>query len=183
MCHVGFVHDDGPVVIPMLHARRDDDLLLHGAPGTRLVRVLRQGTPVCVTVTLVDGIVLARSAFNHSLDYRSVVVFGSAHPVTALDERRAALDALTDRLVPGRRSHLRPMSDTEVRATAVLRIPLAEASAKVRSGPPHDDEEDYHLPIWAGVLPLRLAPGEPVPDPRNQPALDTPAHVRLWRRP
>lgn len=176
-CHVGFVSRDRPVVIPMLHARIGDDLLLHGSPATRMFRSLKPEPEICVTVTILDGLVLARSAFDHSANYRSVVLFGRPTPVDDLDERRRALDAFTDKLVPDRRPHLRPMTEKEVRATVALRLPIAEASAKIRSGPPLDEEEDYALPIWAGVVPLRMIAGTPVPDPRNLSGLEVPTHL------
>jgi hypothetical protein len=179
-CHVGFVDDGHPVVIPMLHARIGDEVFLHGSPATRLFRRLSSGPDVCVTVTLLDGLVLARSAFEHSANYRSVVIFGRPKRVPGIAERREALDAFTDKLVPGRRPHLRAMTDKEVRGTTVLRLPIDHASAKMRSGPPVDEEADYQLPIWAGVIPLRLEPGKPVPDPRNLPEVAPPEHVRDW---
>ncbi len=177
-CHVGFVDQGRPVVIPMLHARLDDRLLLHGSPATRLFRLLKHGPEICVTATLLDGLVLARSAFHHSANYRSVVVFGRPEPVTDLDERRRALDALTDRLVPGRRPALRPMTDKEVRATAMVSLPIVEASAKVRTGPPIDDEEDHDWPVWSGVLPITTTYGEPIPDRHTAGDAPLPDHVR-----
>jgi nitroimidazol reductase NimA-like FMN-containing flavoprotein (pyridoxamine 5'-phosphate oxidase superfamily) len=164
--------------MPMLHARVGDLLLLHGSPATRLFRLLKQGPEVCVSATLLDGLVLARSAFHHSANYRSVVVFGRPEPVTDLDERRRALDALTDRLVPGRRPALRPMTDKEVRATAMVSLPIVEASAKVRTGPPIDDEEDRDWPVWAGVLPIMTRFAEPIPDPFTDRHAAIPDHVR-----
>lgn len=177
VAHVGLVDEGHPVVIPMLHARLDDRLYLHGSPATRLMRRLKAGVEVCVTLTLLDGLVLARSAFHHSANYRSVVLFGEAAAVSGIDERRAVLDAYVDRLLPNRRSQLRPMTDKEVRGTAICSIPIHEGSVKVRSGGPVDEPEDYALPIWAGVLPARKGYGPPVPDPRNDPALQVPDHV------
>lgn len=178
VAHVGLVAADGrPVVVPMLYARDGESLLVHGAPATRLVRSLRRGVDVCVTVTIVDGLVLARSAFHSSMNYRSVVVLGRAVPVTDAAERAAALDTLTDHLAPGRRAHVRPMTAMEAQGTAVLRVPITEASAKVRVGPPVDDEEDYELPIWAGVVPVSATYGAPVPDERNLPGVAVPDHV------
>jgi nitroimidazol reductase NimA-like FMN-containing flavoprotein (pyridoxamine 5'-phosphate oxidase superfamily) len=177
--HVGLIADDGrPVVIPMLYARDGDALLLHGSPATRLVRSLKRGIDVCVTVTLLDGLVLARSAFHHSVNYRSAVVLGRATPVDDRAERAAALELITDRIVPGRVPTLRPMTDKEVAGTAVLRIPITEASAKVREGWPVDDDEDYELPIWAGVVPLRTGYEAPRADPRNLAGVELPEHVR-----
>jgi nitroimidazol reductase NimA-like FMN-containing flavoprotein (pyridoxamine 5'-phosphate oxidase superfamily) len=177
LAHVGFVVDGDPFVIPMVHARSGDHLLLHGSPATRLFRALRPAPRICVTVTLVDGLVLARSAFHHSINYRSAVVVGHPEQVEDLDERAAALDVITERLAPGRNEHLRPMSDKDLRGTRVVRLPITEASAKVRSGPPHDEDEDYALPIWAGVQPLTTGFGPVVPDERNLADLDVPAHV------
>lgn len=178
VAHVGIIDDGSPAVIPMLHARLEDRLYLHGSPATRLMRLLKKGAEISATITLIDGLVLARSAFHHSANYRSVVLFGTSEPVSSIEERRAVLDAYVDRLLPGRRPHLRPMTDKEVRGTAVCSIPIHEGSVKVRSGGPVDEPEDYALPIWAGVLPSLRGYGEPVPDPANDPALPLPAHVR-----
>lgn len=178
--HVGLIDRDRPVVIPMLHVRINDSLILHGSPATRFFRHLKTGPTICVTATLLDGLVLARSAFHHSLNYRSVVVFGEPAPIKDLEEKRAALDLLTDKLVPGRRSGLRPMTEKEVRGTSVLALPISEASAKVRSGPPVDEEDDYALPIWAGVVPAGIRYGAPVPDPRLHPDATTPEHLGFF---
>lgn len=175
--HVGFVSDGSPVVIPMLHARIGDRLYLHGGPASRIMRTLKNGPEICVTVTLLDGLVLARSAFHHSANYRSVVAFGRPTVVEDLDERRAVLDVYTDKLVPGRRPHLRGMTDKEVRGTVVVSLPLDEASAKVRSGGPIDDAEDLELDIWAGVIPLALTAGDPIDDPMMRPGISRPPHV------
>jgi nitroimidazol reductase NimA-like FMN-containing flavoprotein (pyridoxamine 5'-phosphate oxidase superfamily) len=165
VCHVGFVGDDGrPYVIPTAYARVDDQLILHGSPASRMLRTLAGGIDVCVTVTLVDGFVLARSAFHHSLNYRSVVVLGHAVPVTDPDEKAAALGAFVDHVVPGRSADARPVTPAEVRKTTVLRLPIHEASAKVRTGPPVDDVPDLELPVWGGVLPLWMQAGEPLGD-------------------
>lgn len=177
VAHVGFVHDGQPYVIPMAYGRDGDWLILHGSLASRLLRALAGGAPVCVTVTLLDGLVIARSAFHSSMNYRSVVVLGVAEPVEDPAEKRRALDRLVEHLVPGRTAEARPMTDTEVKRTLVVRIPLREASAKVRTGPPVDDEEDYALPIWAGVLPLTIAAGDPEPDPRLAEALGIPPSV------
>jgi nitroimidazol reductase NimA-like FMN-containing flavoprotein (pyridoxamine 5'-phosphate oxidase superfamily) len=181
VCHVGIVHDGGPIVIPTLHARVDDHLILHGSPASRLLRSARQ-QEICATITLVDGFVLARSAFHHSMNYRSVVVVGQPEEVPA-DEKWDALDALVERLVPGRLPFLRPMTDKEVRATSVLRLPLTEASAKVRTGPPVDEPEDYELPIWAGVLPITTGYGPVENDPAMTEDLEVPDHVTAYARP
>jgi nitroimidazol reductase NimA-like FMN-containing flavoprotein (pyridoxamine 5'-phosphate oxidase superfamily) len=175
--HVGFVANESPVVIPMLHARIGDTLYLHGGPASRIMRTLKDGPEICVTVTLLDGLVLARSAFHHSANYRSVVAFGRPSVIDDLDERRAVLDAYTDKLVPDRRPHLREMTDREVRGTVVLSMPLDEASAKARTGGPIDDDEDMALDIWAGVIPFSLSPGDPIDDPRMRPGIPRPPHV------
>ncbi len=181
-CHVGFVDDGRPVVIPMLHARLGEHVYLHGSPATRMFRLFKKGHDVSVAVTLMDGLVLARSAFDHSANYRSVVMFGRTEAIEDLDERTAVLDAFTDKLVPGRRPSLRPMTEKEVRATAVVRVPMIEASAKIRTGPPVDDEADYALPIWAGVIPILTSFGEPIPDPRQHLDATEPDHLGFFRR-
>ena len=181
LCHVGFVVDGQPYVIPTGYARVGDTLFLHGSTGSRLG--LRPGMDVCVTVTLVDGLVLARSAFHHSMNYRSVMAVGRTRPVTDPGEKEVALRALVEHIVPGRSDEVRGGDPRELAATAVLALPLAEVSAKVRTGPPSDDEPDYALPIWAGVLPLALTPGEPAADPVLDPSIPTPAHVASWSRP
>ena len=175
VCHLGFVHEQQPFVIPTLYARVDDQLYVHGSAASRMLRALGGGVDACVTVTLVDGIVLARSIFNHSINYRSVVVLGRAAAVAGPDEKLRALEAFSQRLVPGRWADVRPPTATELKATSILRMPLEEASAKVRTGPPEDDEADYGWPVWAGVIPLALASGEPEPDPRLVPGLGAPA--------
>lgn len=166
ICHVGFVTERGPVVIPTIHARIDETLYLHGSPATRMMRTLAKGVDVCVTVTIVDGLVLARSAFHHSMNYRSVVVFGRAVPVQDLDERARVLDRFTAHVAGDERQvQLRPHTEKELRGTSVLALPLVEVSAKVRTGGPVDEPEDLDLPVWAGVVPLHLVPGTPVPAP------------------
>jgi uncharacterized protein len=171
VCHVGFVVDGQPYVIPTGYARVDDMLYLHGSAASRMLRSLDEGMAVCVTVTLVDGLVLARSAFHHSVNYRSVVALGRARPVTNCDEKLRALRSFTNHLVPGRWDEVRSPTGQELKATSVLVLPLAEVSAKVRTGPPLDDEEDYSLPIWAGVVPVRTEWCEPIPDARLMPGL------------
>jgi nitroimidazol reductase NimA-like FMN-containing flavoprotein (pyridoxamine 5'-phosphate oxidase superfamily) len=178
--HVGFVHDGHPVVIPTLHARLGDRLLLHGSAASRMLRTLEHGVPVCATATLVDGLVLARSAFHHSINYRSVVVFGEARLIDP-QQRLEALELFAEKLVPGRWPEVRPPTRQELKGTKVLELPLTEASAKVRAGPPIDDDEDYELPVWAGVLPLRTVVDPPQPDPRLDPGIETPDHVARWR--
>lgn len=163
VCHAGFVVDGSPVVIPTIHWREGDTLYVHGSAASRMLRTLRDGVETCVTVTLIDGLVLARSAFHHSMNYRSVVVFGVAREVTG-DEKARTLTALVEHVMPGRSAEVRGPNDKELRQTLVLALPLDEVSAKIRTGGPADDEEDYALPVWAGVVPLRLTPGEPISD-------------------
>ncbi|HYI08662.1 MAG TPA: pyridoxamine 5'-phosphate oxidase family protein [Thermoanaerobaculia bacterium] len=163
LCHVGFVIDGSPAVIPTIHWREGDTLYFHGSAASRMLRSLEKGVEACVTVTLLDGLVLARSAFHHSMNYRSVVVYGTARIVEG-DEKLRALDALVEHVVRGRSAEIRRPNDKELRQTLVLAIPIDEASAKIRTGGPIDDDEDYTLPVWAGVLPMRLTPGEPVAD-------------------
>jgi nitroimidazol reductase NimA-like FMN-containing flavoprotein (pyridoxamine 5'-phosphate oxidase superfamily) len=181
VCHVGFVVDGQPYAVPTGYARVGETVYLHGSTGSRLG--LRPGMDVCVTVTLVDGLVLARSAFHHSMNYRSVMAIGRTRPVTDPDEKEAALRALVEHIVPGRSAEIRGADRRELAATAVLALPLDEVSAKVRTGPPKDDDADYDLPIWAGVLPLALTPGEPAADPVLDPSIPTPGHVASWSRP
>jgi uncharacterized protein len=180
ICHVGFVVDEQPHVIPTGYVRVGETLYLHGSSGSRLG--LRPGMPVCVTVTLLDGIVLARAAFHHSFQYRSAVVLGRTRLVTDAEEKDAALSALVEHIVPGRSGEVRGGDRRELAATAVLALPLVEVSAKVRTGDPKDEEEDYDLPYWAGILPLGLEPGRPVPDPRLKPGIPVPPHVTVWSR-
>jgi nitroimidazol reductase NimA-like FMN-containing flavoprotein (pyridoxamine 5'-phosphate oxidase superfamily) len=183
VAHVGFVVDGRPVVLPQLHARVDDVLYLHGSTGARALLTARdRGLDVCVTVTVVDGLVLARSAFHHSINYRSVVVHGTATVVDDLEEKTTALESLVDAVAPGRPAGTRGPNRKELSATTVLRLPLEEVSVKVRTGPPKDDEEDLALPHWAGVLPLATVPGEPVPAPELPADAEVPEHVRHWHR-
>jgi nitroimidazol reductase NimA-like FMN-containing flavoprotein (pyridoxamine 5'-phosphate oxidase superfamily) len=182
ICHVGFVVEGQPFVIPTGFARCGDLLYIHGSQASRMLRTLRGGVDVCVTVTLVDGLVLARSAFHHSMNYRSVVVLGRARVVDEPLEKMEALRALTDHIVPERWEQVRPPNESEMKATMVLALPLVEASAKVRTGPPIDDEEDYLLPIWAGVLPLTLETELPVNDPRLPTGIEPPSNVTGYRR-
>jgi len=164
ICHVGFVVDGAPVVIPTIHWRQGDTLYFHGSAASRMLRSLKNGVEACVTVTLLDGLVLARSAFHHSMNYRSVVVFGTAREVTDREEKLRALDALVEHVVKGRSKEVRASNEIELKQTLVLAMPIEEASAKIRTGGPVDDEEDYARPVWAGVLPMRLTPGEALPD-------------------
>jgi nitroimidazol reductase NimA-like FMN-containing flavoprotein (pyridoxamine 5'-phosphate oxidase superfamily) len=166
VCHVGFASDGQPFVIPTAYGRIGDELYLHGAKSNRMLKALGTGADVCVSVTLVDGLVLARSAFHHSINYRSVVVFGKARAVESDEEKMEALRAFTEHVLPGRWQEARVPNAQELNATLVIALPLTEASAKIRTGPPIDDEEDYELPLWAGVLPLNVGVGEPERDPR-----------------
>lgn len=169
VCHIAFVVEGQPFAIPTGYARRGEEIYIHGSAASRMLRTLGDGVEMCLTVTLVDGLVLARSAFHHSMNYRSVVVLGKARLVTDDGEKREALRGFTDHIVPGRWPDLRPVTDQELKATTVLALPIREASAKVRTGPPIDDEEDYDWPIWAGVVPLYTRTGEPVADERVRP--------------
>jgi uncharacterized protein len=164
LCHVGFVVDGQPFVIPTGYARVGDAIYLHGSAASRMLRTLAGGVQVCVSVTLVDGLVLARSAFHHSMNYRSVVILGTAHAVEEPKEKVRALEAFTNHVVPARWDAVRPVRDSEVKATTVLKLSLHEVSAKIRTGPPKDETEDYALPIWAGILPLKLTAGAPIAD-------------------
>jgi uncharacterized protein len=166
LCHIGFVVDGQPFVIPTGYGRSGDTLYVHGSAASRMLRTLAAGVEVCVNVTLLDGLVLARSAFHHSMNYRSVVLFGTATMVEAPEEKTEALRVITEQIVPGRWNDVRWPTEQELKATKVLALPISEASAKVRTGPPLDDEEDYALNVWAGVLPLRVHAEEPVPDGR-----------------
>jgi uncharacterized protein len=180
-CHVGFAVEGRPWVIPTIHARVDDVLYLHGAVANHMLRSLTGGLEACVTITLVDGLVLARSAFHHSMNYRSVMIFGRLTTVDDTAEKQSALHALVEHVVPGRMSEARPPSDAELRKTLVLRLPIDEASAKVRTGGPIDDPEDLSLPIWAGQLPLVRAYGSPIPE--ADAIARVPAYVTGYRRP
>jgi len=182
VCHIGFATDRGPVVIPTAYGRVDDTIYLHGSPASRMVRSLKDGLAVCVTVTLVDGLVLARSTFHHSLNYRSVVIFGTATEVTGMTEKAAALASFVEHIVPGRSADARPANDKELRGTTVLALPVTEASAKVRTGGPIDDAEDLALPVWAGVVPFAKHMDEPIPDADTPPELAPPAYVVNYRR-
>lgn len=184
VCHLGFVVDGEPVVLPHLHARVGERLYLHGSTGARALRAAGAdgGLAVCVTVTLLDGLVLARSAFHHSVNYRCVVAHGRAVPVRDEREKTAALAALVDAVAPGRSAGTRAPSRRELAATTVLCLDLAEVSVKVRTGPPVDEPEDLDLPYWAGVLPLATVPAAPQPAPDLMPGLPVPAHVTSWRR-
>ena len=173
LCHVGFVQDGQPFVIPTLYARSGETLFMHGSGASRMLKTLAEGVDVCATVTLVDGFVLARSAFHHSMNYRSVTVFGRARLVSDVTEKLEALRVITDHIVPKRWDEVRGPNELEMRQTVVLALPLEDVSAKVRVGPPADDEEDYALPIWAGVVPIQTQLGAPLPDGRVLPEAKT----------
>jgi hypothetical protein len=181
-CHVAVVHEDSPRVIPTIHARIGDTLYIHGSNASRTLRTVKGGGEVCVVVTLLDGLILARSVFNHSMNYRSVIVYGTAREVTDPAEKWEAQRALVEHIVPGRTADARMPSEKELRQTTILAIPLDEASAKVRSGPPKDAEEDYDLPVWAGEIPLRLVPQPPIDDPRLPAGITAPEYARRYRR-
>jgi nitroimidazol reductase NimA-like FMN-containing flavoprotein (pyridoxamine 5'-phosphate oxidase superfamily) len=182
VCHVGFSVDGQPYVIPTLFARVDDAIYFHGSAASRMLRNLSGGIPVSVTVTLIDGFVLARSVFNHSMNYRSVVALGKAALVDAPKEKLEALHAFTEKLLPGRWNDARQPNEKELKVTSILRLPLTEASAKIRTGPPMDDDPDYALPVWAGVIPLQLARGAPIRDQQCNPSIPTPAYVANYHR-
>jgi len=182
ICHLAYVQGGEPRVIPTIHARVDDTLYVHGSNASRTLRTTRDGTPVAVEVTLLDGLVLARSAFHHSMNYRSVIVYGRAREVEDPDEKWEALRALVDHVAHGRAADARMPNQRELDQTTILAIAMEEASAKVRTGPPKDEEEDLALPIWAGVLPLRTVAGEPEPDPNLEGDPQVPEYVRRYRR-
>lgn len=183
ICHVGFIIDAQPFIIPTGYARIGDKLYLHGSKASRMLKALRDGVEACVSVTLLDGLVLARSAFHHSMNYRSVVIFGKASPIEDDAEKIEVLRAFSEHIIPGRWAEAREPNANELKATLVVALPLDEASAKVRVGPPVDDEEDYDLPVWAGELPLRLMAMKPVADPRLPENIQSPEYVENYRRP
>jgi nitroimidazol reductase NimA-like FMN-containing flavoprotein (pyridoxamine 5'-phosphate oxidase superfamily) len=180
ICHVAFVQDDEPFVIPTLHARHEDAILLHGASSSRLMKTLESGRRISLAFSLVDGLVLARSVFSHSVNYRSVVLFGRGQKVASKPAKMAALEQFTERIMPGRWADARPPTDLELKATSVARMPIELASAKIRQGPPKDDEADYQLPVWAGVLPIRQLTGEPLPDPQLSDNTPLPDYIRRY---
>lgn len=180
VAHIGFSVEGQPYVIPTLQARVGDSVYFHGSSASRTVRALATGTPACLTVTLLDGLVLARSAVHHSVNYRSVVVFGQAVPIEAPSEKTAAIEAFTERLIPGRWGEVRPPTAKELKAIQVFALPLDEASAKIRSGPPVDDEEDYALDAWAGVVPLTTVAGAPISDERLAQGISLSPAAREW---
>jgi nitroimidazol reductase NimA-like FMN-containing flavoprotein (pyridoxamine 5'-phosphate oxidase superfamily) len=180
--HLAIVMPDGqPIAIPTLHARAGDIVYCHGSSAGRTMRAMAEGVPACLTVSLIDGLVLARSAMHHSANYRSAIVLGRARPVVEPDEKRAAFEAIVERIVPGRWGEVRQPTEKEMQATGVVAIAIEEASAKVRSGPPLDDEEDYELDVWAGVIPLSMSVGAPQPDPLLPEEIALPEHVLAYR--
>jgi nitroimidazol reductase NimA-like FMN-containing flavoprotein (pyridoxamine 5'-phosphate oxidase superfamily) len=182
ICHVGFVVEGQPYVIPTGFARIGDDLYIHGSSASRMLRNIAKGIDVCVTVTLLDGLVLARSAFHHSMNYRSVVILGKAELVEDADEKNKALEAFTEHIIPGRWAEVRWPTELELKATSVLKLPIEEASAKIRTGDPIDDEEDYEMDVWAGVLPLKLQHETAIADTRLQDQIEVPKHVTDYSR-
>jgi len=182
ICHVGFASEGQPYVLPTTHARIGDQLYIHGAVGGRFLKTVKGGIPVCVTVTLIDALVLARSAFHHSMNYRSVVVLGTAIEVTDPVHKRRAFDALIEHVVRGRSAQIRGANEQELRATTVLCLPIAEASAKIRTGQPIDDEEDYAVPCWAGLVPVSLQAGAAIADPKLAAGIALPSAVEAYRR-
>ena len=182
ICHVGFVVNGQPFVIPTGYARVGDTLIIHGSQASRMLREVGQGIDVCITVTLIDGLVLARSAFHHSMNYRSVLIFGRANVIEERAAKLEALLALSEHMIPGRWKEAREPNEAELQQTTVLSLPIDEASAKIRTGPPLDDEEDYAMNVWAGVLPMQLATGDPIADPRLPPNIEVPDYVGSYRR-
>lgn len=182
ICHVGFAPEGQPFVIPTGYARVDDKLYIHGSQASRMLRKLSGGLDACVTVTIIDGLVLARSAFHHSMNYRSVVIFGRATIVEDREEKMKALLALSEHIIRGRWAEVREPTEEEMVMTTVLELSLVEASAKIRTGPPLDDEEDYAMHVWAGVIPLKLEAGEPIKDPRLPEGIEVPEYARHYSR-
>ncbi len=175
IAHVAWVQDGRPAVIPTLIARDGDDVLIHGSSASRTLRALRAGLEACIEVTLIDGLVLARSAFHHSINYRSVILYGT---LTEAEDKEHALEIFTEKLIPGRWEHVRWPNPKELKGTVALKLRIEEGSAKIRTGPPVDDDEDYELDAWAGVVPLTLVPGAPEPDPQLRDGIAMPGHVR-----
>lgn len=182
LCHVGFAVDGQPFVIPTSYGRKDANIYIHGSAASRMLRQMKDGVPVCVTVTLLDGLVLARSVFNHSMNYRSVVVLGKATLVDDPNEKLAGLKVLSDHILRGRWDDSRQPNEQELKATSLLRLPIEEFSAKVRTGPPIDDAEDMNFPTWAGILPLEMKAGTPISDPQLDASIHLPAYLRLYSR-
>jgi uncharacterized protein len=182
LCHIGFAVDDQPYVIPTSYGRKEANLYIHGSAASRMLRNLKNGVPICLTVTLLDGLVLARSVFNHSMNYRSVVILGKAMLVDDPAEKLEALRTLSEHIIGGRWADARQPNERELKQTSVLRLPIEEFSAKVRTGPPVDDEEDYSFPTWAGVVPLEMKAGEPISDAKLGPTQPVPAYASRYRR-
>ena len=183
ICHVGFLYEGYPVVIPTIHARSETTLYIHGSPASRMLRHLKTGAEVCVTITLIDGLVMARAPFHSSMNYRSVVVFGSARAVEDRDEKLEAFRLITEHVAPGRWEDSRRPTEKEIKSTSVLAVELDEVSAKVRTGPPVDDEDDYELDLWAGVVPVQMVAGVPQDDPRLETGIEAPEYLTDYRRP
>jgi nitroimidazol reductase NimA-like FMN-containing flavoprotein (pyridoxamine 5'-phosphate oxidase superfamily) len=183
ICHVGFAVGDQPFVIPTIHARRGDSLLLHGAATSRMLTHIQASNPICVTVTLVDGLVVARGIFHNSMNYRSVVLFGCGRIIDDPEEKYRALHALTERIMPGRWDEARLPNRKELKATTIVEVPIESATAKLRTGPPKDDAEDYAMDVWAGVLPLTLRLLDPVDDPRLKSGVARPPYLKTYLRP
>jgi len=181
ICHVGFTADSQTYVIPTMFARVNDSIYFHGSAASRMLRNLSDGLPVCITVTLADGLVLARSVFNHSMNYRSVVALGTALLIDDPSEKLTALQAFTEKILPGRWNDARQPNEKELKATSILKLPLTEVSAKVRTGPVEDDADDYALKVWAGIVPLRLVTDTPIRDGRCEPSLPIPAYAKDFR--
>lgn len=183
ICFVGLVHDGHPIVVPTIHARVGETLYLHGSPGSRVLRAMRRGTEVCVSAAIVDGLVVARTPFHNSMNYRSVVLYGVPRLVDERDEKWTALEAITEHVVPGRWDDSRPPNEKEFKGTLIVAVSLEEASAKVRSSGPKDEPEDYDLPYWAGVVPVQTVFGEPIVDEELRVDTDVPGYLREYRRP
>ncbi len=182
ICHVGIVQENNPIVIPMNYARLDDQIVLHGSPAGRLMRTIKSGAEICITVTLVDDLVLARSAMHHSMNYRSVVVFGKGSLIEDYDQKMQALQKMVEHLMPGRWDDVRPPSEKEIKQTYVVSIPISEASAKIRNSPVIDEEGDYSLPVWAGLLPFELKASTPIADEKLSKNIDIPDYLKNYRR-
>lgn len=182
ICHVGFSLDGQTYVIPTSYGRSGNHLYIHGSAASRMLKRMKEGVPVCLTVTLLDGLVLARSVFNHSMNYRSVVILGNATAIEDPEEKNAALRLLSEHILPGRWDDARQPNERELKATLVLKLPIDDFSAKVRTGPPIDDNDDYSFPTWAGVIPLEMVARDPVPDPKLEPAREIPNYAE-WTTP
>lgn len=183
ICHVAITHDGAPVIVPTIHARVDETLYLHGSPASRVLRAMKAGAEVCVAASIIDGLVVARTPFHNSMNYRSVVVYGAPRFVDDRDEKMAAFRAITEHVLPGRWEDSRPPSDKEINGTLIMALSLAEASAKVRSGGPGDEPEDYDLPYWAGVIPVEATFGDPVDDEDPRMTARPPGYIEGYRRP